>query len=146
MSHTTLWCLPEWLLLTDRLWVETTARCTTATFLKWGQQDCIVKIFISTRILKVQIQRLHGMKLPNRKFGRTKKGQVALLQVSPASNHKRGNGILSSMCQKLRKLCINPYISIVNQLRTYIHTYIQAQPQTKTPLVPTTPARLWASR
>ena len=27
---------------------------------------------------------------------------------------------------KVRKLCINPYISIVNLLRTDIHTYIQA--------------------
>ena len=42
--------------------------------------------------------------------------------------------ILSSTCQKVRKLCINPYISIVNSLRTNIQTYIQAQPQTKAPL------------
>ena len=33
-----------------------------------------------------------------------------------------------------------PVISIVNQ------TYIQAQPQTKTPLAPAAPAQLWASR
>ena len=33
------------------------------------------------------------------------------------------DGILSGTCQKVRKLCINPYISIVNPLRTAIHTY-----------------------
>ena len=38
------------------------------------------------------------------------------------------DGIMSGMCQT--------YISIVNPLRTYI----QAQPQTMTPLVPTVPA------
>ena len=47
------------------------------------------------------------------------------------------DGILSGTCQKVRKLCINLYISIVNRYRqTYKHTYIQAQPQTKAPLVP----------
>ena len=51
------------------------------------------------------------------------------------------DGILSGTCQKVRKLCINPYTSIVNSL----WTDIQAQPQTKAPLVPATPARLWAS-
>ena len=46
------------------------------------------------------------------------------------------------------KVCINLYIWIVNPLRTYIHTYIhiQAQAQTRAPLAPATPARLWASR
>ena len=47
------------------------------------------------------------------------------------------------------KVRINPYIWIVNPLRTYIHTYIhtyiQAQAQTKAPLAPAAPARLWAS-
>ena len=52
------------------------------------------------------------------------------------------DGILSGTCQKVCKLCINPYISIVNPLRTDIHTYMQAQPQTKAPLAPATPARL----
>ena len=47
-------------------------------------------------------------------------------------------GILSGTCQKVRKLCINLYISIVNPLRTDM----QAQPQTKAPLAPATAARL----
>ena len=47
------------------------------------------------------------------------------------------DGILSRTYQKVRKLCINSYISIVNPLRTDI----QAQPQTKAPLAPTAPAR-----
>ena len=33
------------------------------------------------------------------------------------------DSIMSGTCQKIRKLCINPYISIINQLQnTYIHT------------------------
>ena len=39
----------------------------------------------------------------------------------------------------LRKLCVNPYFSIVNLLQTYI------QPQTKTQLACAMPAQLWAS-
>ena len=58
------------------------------------------------------------------------------------------NGIMSGTCQKVRKLFISTYISILNPLHTYIHThihtyihtYIQAQPQTKTPLAPAAPA------
>ena len=34
------------------------------------------------------------------------------------------NGFLSGTCQKVCKLCINPYISIVNPLQTDIQTYI----------------------
>ena len=44
----------------------------------------------------------------------------------------------AARAKEVRKLCVNQYISMVNLLRTdihtYIHTYIQAQPQTKTPL------------
>ena len=53
----------------------------------------------------------------------------------------------AARAKEVCKLCINPYISIVNHYRqTYIYTYIQAQPQTKTPLTPATPAQLWPSR
>ena len=52
------------------------------------------------------------------------------------------DGILSGTCQKVCKLCINPFISIANLLRRDMQTYIQAQPQTKAPLVSTAPARL----
>lgn len=44
------------------------------------------KDIISTRILKVQIQRLYSMAL-NYQI----ENLAALLQLSPASNHKRGN-------------------------------------------------------
>ena len=45
-------------------------------------------------------------------------------EISTSISMPSHDGILSGMCQKLRKLCINPYISIVNPLRTDIQTYI----------------------
>ena len=46
-----------------------------------------------------------------------------------------------SSTSMVHKQCVNPYISIVKPL-PYIHTYIQAQPQTKTPLASAAPAQL----
>ena len=43
--------------------------------------------------------------------------------------------------RKVRKLCVNPYISIVDLSQRDI----QAQLQSKTPLTPAVPTRLWAS-
>ena len=56
----------------------------------------------------------------------TRSGVIFYLP-SPRPRSPSHDGILSGMCQKVRKLCINPYISIVNQLRTDKCTYIQAQ-------------------
>ena len=72
----------------------------------------------------------------------------SILQLLDPSDHC--DGIMSVMCQKVRELWINPYISIIvnslqTDIQTYIHTYIQTQPQTKTPLAPATLARLWAA-
>ena len=52
----------------------------------------------------------------------------------------------AASAKEVRKLCVNLYISIINLLWTDRHTYIQAQPQTNTPLAPAVPAQLWASR
>ena len=43
---------------------------------------------------------------------------------------------------------IHPYIHtyIHTYIHSYIYTYIQTQPQTKAPLAPAAPARLWAAR
>ena len=68
----------------------------------------------------------------------------SIFRVLDLDLHAMCAGILSGTCRKVCKLCINPYISIINSLRTDI----QAQPQTKAPLAPTAltaPARLWAS-
>ena len=74
----------------------------------------------------------------------TRSGVVFYLRVLNFNLHR---GILSGICQKIHKLCINPYISVVKPLQTDIYTNIQTQTyKTKTPLAPTAPARLWASR
>ena len=64
---------------------------------------------------------------------------VALIAWSRIANYQlpTSSGAMASWAA----CAINPYISIVNPLRTdiqtYIHIYIQAQPQTKPPLAPT---------
>ena len=62
-------------------------------------------------------------------------------EISTSISMPSRDGILSGMCQKVRKRSINPYISIVNPLRTDIQTYIHTY-MTKAPLASATLARL----
>ena len=48
----------------------------------------------------------------------------SILRVLNLDLRLHHDGIMSGTCQRCIKLCINPYISIVNPLQTYIHTYI----------------------
>ena len=76
----------------------------------------------------------------------------SILQVLDFGLHR--DGIMSGMCRRGTKLCANPYTVCkpvyfnrkpVTDRHTNIHTYIQAQPQTKTPLAPVVLVRLSAS-
>ena len=107
------------LLMTGRLGIRMRIRCLTWSTWKFQSGEAVFRLSVHESASEVSRSGGDAQVVSHHRYLVVFRPFVEQFLISMPSC----DGILSGTCQKVRKLCINPYISIINPLG---QTYIQS--------------------